>query len=42
MKTIVKENDMCPREYDCDNCILRNTLDCPLEGAESEEVYESE
>lgn len=21
----------CPREFDCDSCILRGSLDCPAE-----------
>ena len=26
----------CPREFDCDSCILRGTLDCPFEKEEEE------
>ena len=28
----------CPREFDCDSCLLRGTLDCPAEyDSENEE-----
>jgi hypothetical protein len=27
----------CPREYECDGCIFRGTLECPIEECSNEE-----